>query len=66
VIEHKHVIRIEKAAQVANMLMKWALRSLVYEQSSGIARLYWRLCNEINRQYVVDIGQLHDLNVRAD
>jgi hypothetical protein len=48
------------------MLVKWLLRTLIYKQSGRIAGLYWRLRNEIDRQDVVDVGQLHDLNVRAD
>jgi hypothetical protein len=66
VVENKNIFGLKKVTQVSNMLVKWLLRTLIYKQSGRIAGLYWRLRNEIDGQDVVDVGQLHDLNVRAD
>ena len=65
-VENENIFGLKKVTQVSNMLVKWLLRTLIYQQSGRIAGLYWRLRNEIDRQDVVDVGQLHVLNVRAD
>ena len=65
-VENENIFGLKKVTQVSNMLVKWLLRTLIYKQSGRIAGLYWRLRNEIDRQDVVDVGQLHVLNVRAD